>query len=129
MKQLSIRKHLQNHIGTQQWYRHGLFKDYLYTEGVRDMATMCKANWMVSDILVICATVLKKESFLSIEIQNQENQKGMRIVYTDGNENILFRQEYSDTDYPLFNITEDRVTIPGLVLFKADTTLMLTSEY
>ena len=129
MNESEIRSRLDNHIGCNQWYKHNIFKSFKYTEGVLDMAEMCKAHWMISDIIVIGAMKLKEEEFVSVEIHREIGYPGILIKYTDGNENDLFEQTYSKTDFPLFNTIEEGISKPALTLFMTDRTLLLTAEY
>lgn len=129
MEETEIRNHLMNHIGTEDWYMHNIFRSYKYTDGVLDMAEMCKAHWMISDIIVIGAMKLNKEEFISVEIHRELNCPGITIKYTDGNEAVLFSQYYPKTDFPLFNIVDEGLSQPALTLFMTNRTLLLTTEY
>ena len=36
--------------GSETWYRHGLFRNFLYTEGVQYVAETGKAYWLLDKI-------------------------------------------------------------------------------
>jgi hypothetical protein len=75
-------------------------------------------GWVVTDALVILSmkAKVKRESFVTVKLKLEG--KGAKIVYDDGNGNILFTQKYEITDAKR-----------ELTLFWVDGILMLNSEY
>lgn len=76
-------------------------------------------SWFVTDFLVMAKMkrALRKEAFLSIELELMEGSKGKMIV-TDGNNTSMYKQRYEYTDAE----TE-------IKMFFCDNVLMLRSEY
>lgn len=107
--------------GTEQYY-----KGYMgvnYTDGVQYLAGM-GVSWLITDI---CAVVkvepkVKTESFVSIKCLKKDKNKAV-VFYTDGNENVLFKQEYEYTDL------WDKTDSTEISLFYTDNVLMLANEY
>lgn len=75
-------------------------------------------SWLVTDFIVVAKMLpeLKKEEFLCIEFKLKDSQ-GIMIV-TDGNDKVLYIQEYKYT-----NVKRE------LKLFFTDNVLMLAGEY
>ena len=74
-------------------------------------------SWVVTDAVVICKMKLKNEPFISIKLKLKEDNKA-EIVYTDGNDKILYTQKYDYT-----NVKKE------LNIFVTDNVIMLSGEY
>lgn len=111
---------LNQFTGTEQWYRHPLFRKYFYTDGVKFLAEKGEAFWLIDDILMYqnMNENLKNQPFcLWTLILNDIG--GAVLTCDDGNYNELFSQEITFTDFPLKQIK----------LYCIDNVLLLTSEY
>ena len=74
-------------------------------------------SWFVTDSIVILKTI-KNQEFLSVKLQvDLENHKGKMII-TDGNNKVLYTQNYDYTDAKR-----------NLTLFFCNNVLMLSGEY
>lgn len=108
---------LSNYYGTEQWFRHSLNRNMLYTEGVRAFAEHAGggAYWFLD----ICATevwaLTKQEEFLSICLK-VGNDKAV-ITVEDGNDNVLLTRKVDYTDCPLgewrFYLTDHVLLLPS----------------
>lgn len=99
-----IKNILAHATGSGQYYRHnGIL---IYTEGVKDMADMCGAYWLI-DIVASCQTldVFKAEEFQVYKLEVDRPTSTGKVTVTDGNENVLYRQEIPYTDFPLEEIS------------------------
>lgn len=93
-KDLSL-KDLDNFYSTEKYYN--IFGVNV-TDGVK-YAMDNGYSWAVTDAVAIIKMqqAVRKEEFVAIELKLISNG-GAMIVYTDGNRNILYEQEYKITD-------------------------------
>ena len=92
--------------GSESIYSYNYLGKYpfFYTDGIKYIVKECKANWLLSDILTsfIFKKSLNSEEFLKITVIVENRQA--KIIYDDGNDNVLYIQEYEYTDFPLTKI-------------------------
>lgn len=76
-------------------------------------------SWCISDVCVLLKLneKLKTQEFVSVKLKVLSDKKAV-ITYEDGNNKILFKQEYGYTD-----------ALVDLTLFYTNNVLMLSSEY
>ena len=123
-----MNKHdLNGFNGTEQYYFNPFFKAIRYTDGVKFLSDN-KASWLVTDSLSVLLheeKVLKEyenSGFISIKWLFEGTTA--TATYTDGNDGVLFVQEYGHTDFlNHFDIKNE------LNLFYTNGVLMLGSEY
>ena len=124
MEQQINKLNLSGFTGTENYYKH-MF-NYNLTDGVYYLMEKGFCSWLISDIIVFSAMKpkLKDEGFLSWElsIKGKENDKGV-LTCTDGNENILFKKNYSYTDF------YKKTGLNKINLYVIDKVVLLTSEY
>ena len=110
-------KHLGNFIGTTNYTKLSLFKTVV-TDGVSYLMKN-GYSWFVTDALAVIDfsedEKLKNEVFLSIKLTLDDKPK---MIITDGNDKILYEQNYNYTDAKC-----------NLFLFWANGVLMLSQEY
>jgi len=110
-------ENLSNFFGSQNLFYHPLFgRTVQYTDGVKFVSDN-GANWLVIDIIANIMKLQKTEPFVAITITVKD--KTAKLVFTDGNEKVLAKHNYSYTDFPLDTLT----------FFATDGILMLASEY
>ena len=110
-KQLSdlgvkIKDELRYYTGCEQPFRHPLFKELVYTDGVKYLATEAKAYWLL-DIIGSVLNTLKKHSFVSIKLNVYRLGNGETkalFIADDGNDKVIYRQNIEHTDFPLDEI-------------------------
>ena len=96
---------LQQFTGTEVWYRHPMYRAYLYTEGVQYVAEKGGAYWLIDDIIIYHNTIkdLQGEPFCVWKLRLNE-RGGASLTCEDGNRNHLFSTEITFTDFPLRSI-------------------------
>ena len=100
----SIRLKLMMCSGSENLYRHPLFKKIGFTDGVTLMVHLCDANWLLTDILANITTLKQKHEFINIELSKKSGNKGCVLTFDDGNgARIIEPIYYKFTDFPLFD--------------------------
>jgi hypothetical protein len=97
---------LVNFYGTEIWYRHPVFRTYLYTEGVQYVAEYGAAYWLLDNIFSCHASIprLSSEEFCCWELKKNAQGQGAKLICTDGNDNVLYIENILFTDFPLSKI-------------------------
>ena len=119
-----LKAELQHFCGTETYFLIPTAKSR-FTDGLKYLAETAKCYWMITDTSIVANTLMDKSHFITIDFKrlSDENQKkeGCEavIIYSDGNDNVLEKQKYRSTNFPL----------DELRLFFVDNTLMLPSEY
>jgi hypothetical protein len=122
--QKNIRDTLAQATSTEHYWR--AFPDndnFLFTDGVKTMAEMCDAFWLIDAVFSWqCEGKLKDEGFQVWKLIFQDEEKGddAILICEDGNGRELVRQKIDLTDFPLPE---------GIVLYLDGGVLMLPSEY
>lgn len=112
-----LQRDLASFTGTETWYRHGLVRDVLFTEGVKYLADEAGAYWLIDEIaLAQWHPILKHEPFQVWRIT--VSGSSAVIVCDDGNGNVLVTKDISLTDFPL----------PEQKLYFSDNVILLPSE-
>ena len=119
-----IRNTLAHAMGSENhWLVFPGNDSFKITDGVKVMAEICEAFWLVTDIM-LCQTKqkLKKEPFQvwKLTLNPRNNTNGAVLIAENGNGVKLARQEIGYTDFPLSE---------GIKLFFDSGILMLPSEY
>lgn len=113
-----IKSELDQFRGTEQYYKTNL-PDALYTDGVKAMAELCEAYWLVTDATIYGRYLSKKgHDFIVINLKKIEGDKAT-LTYEDGNKNVLRIDEIPFTDFPLETFK----------LYYTNNVLLLPSEY
>ena len=107
--------------GSENWYRHSLFRNFLYTDGVQYLAEIGGAYWLIDKIFSChaCVAKIEGEEFCVWDLNLKQDGQGARLVCTDGNDTELYAENILFTDFPLKTIR----------LFFQNNTLLLPSEY
>ncbi len=111
---------LKQFTGTENWYRHPLFSQFLYTDGVKFLAGEAECYWLLDRIFALQyeQKTLQAERFQSWDLIVQAD-KTAQLKCNDGNYNDLHTETIPYTDFPLATIK----------LFLIDNVLLLTTEY
>lgn len=109
-------KGLGNFCGSEHYYR--LMGGINATDGVRYVMEN-GYSWLVSDAAVILRMEprVRGQDFVVVRLKLIP-EGGAKVVYEDGNDNILYEQKYEWTDAKR-----------ELVLYFADNVVMLANEY
>ena len=109
---------LSQFTGTEQWYRHGLNKNLLYTDGVQFFAENGGdhgAYWLVDIIATEYWPLLKREDFLTVFITVKESSA--QIEVTNGNGCTLKTRAIAYTDLQAgvwkFYLTDNVLLLPS----------------
>lgn len=89
-------KALGSFIGTEQYHR---VLGFLVTDGVKYIMEN-GYGWFVTDSLavIMCSWNLRNADFLTVELHTNLEEHTAEMRITDGNDHILYRQEYKYTD-------------------------------
>lgn len=106
--------------GSESFYKHPLFRQFVYTEGVQYVAEQGEAFWLLEKIFACkqCVEKLQNERFLAFTL-TKKDQGGASFSVEDGNHNALYSENILFTDFPLQTIT----------FWFVGETLLLPSEY
>jgi hypothetical protein len=110
---------LRQFTGTELWYRHGLMKDVLYTDGAKHVAEAGGAYWLLDEIAL--AQLEKKIAAQPFQVWKLtvEADSTALLSCEDGNGNEVSRKAIAFTDFPLREMT----------LWFTDNVILLPSEY
>ena len=113
------RADLSHFTGTENWYRHAIARNVLYTDGIKYLAERAGAYWLLDEIaLAQSLPRIKAEPFQRWHLLVRPNHTA-RLTCDDGNYNIRLSKEISFTDFPLDEIA----------IYLTGNVIMLTSEY
>ncbi len=111
---------LRQFTGSENWYRHGLVRDVLYTDGAKYLAEHGEAYWLLDQIaLAQHDKRLAREEFQLWKLIVEQDGDSAVLTCDDGNGLILYREDIEFTDFPL----------PEVTLYCVNNTILLPSEY
>lgn len=112
---------LSNFTGSEEY--HQGYMGVKLTDGAYFVGTN-EASWLITDIcsVLVAEPKVKKEEFVSVTFKVKPDNTA-EAIYTDGNENVLYRQKYNYTDFTK-HFQESEVKF-----FYTDGVLMLSGEY
>jgi hypothetical protein len=105
---------------SEQWYRHAMVRDILYTDGVKHVAETAGAYWLIDEITFAQHgnKRLAAEEFQSWKL-NVNADHAATLTCEDGNGGVVFTKAIEYSDFPLEEIT----------LYFMNKTILLPSEY
>jgi hypothetical protein len=111
---------LRQFIGSETWYRHGLVRPILYTEGAQYVAEQGGAYWLLDEIALAqkASPEVAGKPFQLWTLAVHEDRTAL-LTCEDGNCNPVFRKQIEYTDFPLDSIQ----------LYFTNNTILLPSEY
>ncbi|NOU22268.1 MAG: helicase [Methyloglobulus sp.] len=114
-----LKAELANYHGTDQWYRHMLVRDMLYTDGVQCFAEnggSQGAYWFIDIIATEYWRLLTKQPFMVIVLSVSDNSTAV-ITVDDGNGRIITTKQIHYTDMQpgdwKFFLTDNVLLLPG----------------
>lgn len=122
--QNTLLRELPQFHGSEELYRIPLIGT-CFTQGIKYLAESVDCFWLVTDASVIAKSLSNRSYFITVDFKRLNASEKMEqgyeasLEYGDGNGNVLERQFYHATDFPL----------EKLRLFFVNNTLMLPSEY
>ena len=114
------RDDLANFYGSENWYRHGLVRSVLFTDGAKYVSDAGGAYWLLDEIAFAQKFVKKvaAEEFQLWRLTVEEDRSAA-LVCEDGNGRRVFSKHIEYTDFPLAEIK----------LYCTDNTVLLPSKY
>ena len=110
---------LRQFTGTTQWYRHSLFPNFLYTDGIAYLAEQAGAYWLIDAIFSYqIDPKIHKHEYQTWKILVNVQRQAL-IIGDDGNGNIIGEFSIPYTDFPF---TEFKIWFVNNVL-------LLPTEY
>ena len=111
---------LRHFTGSETWYRHGLNRDVLFTDGAKYVADEAGAYWLL-DTIAICQRSQKRvaaEEFQVWRLTVHPNRTAT-LTCDDGNGDVVYREQIAFTDFPL----------DGIALWFSNNVIYLPSEH
>ena len=111
---------LKQFTGSEYWYRHGLVRSVLFTDGSKYVADTAGAYWLLDEI-ALAQRFEKKvvgEEFQLWKLTVKKDSTAT-LVCEDGNGRKLLSKKISFTDFPLEEIA----------FYYINNTILLPSEY
>ena len=92
--------------GSEQWYRHAMVRDILYTDGVKYVAETAGAYWLIDEITRAQRfdKGLAAEEFQLWKLTVNSDHTAT-LTCEDGDGGVLFTKAIEFTDFPLAEIT------------------------
>ncbi len=108
---------LRQFTGTEQWYRHGLNRSVLYTDGVKYLAEHAGAYWLIDEIALAQRGAVAALPFQLWRL-TVKRERGI-LTCEDGDGRKVRSKRIPFTDFPL----------PRIELYCIDNIILLPSEY
>ena len=110
---------LAQFTGSENWYRHGINRTVLFTDGAKYVADTAGAYWLLDEIAFAQAEPdVAAEAFqfwkLTVNLE-----KHTAFLTCEGDDNVVFSKRIEFTDFPLDEIS----------LYFMDRVILLPSEY
>jgi hypothetical protein len=97
---------LRHFTGSENWYRHGLNRDVLFTDGAKYIADQGGAYWLLDEIALAQRyqkTVAAEE--FQVWTLTVKDDRTAALTCEDGNGNTVFEKPIPFTDFPAERIT------------------------
>jgi hypothetical protein len=111
---------LAQFTGTENWYRHPIRRNILYTDGIQYLAEKAGAYWLIDEIAFNqMQPRIGSEEFQvwTLKVNLEKNQAV--LTCDNGNGHIVYSKEIEYTDFPLGEIR----------VYFTNNVILLTSEY
>jgi hypothetical protein len=107
--------------GSENWYRHGLNRAVLFTDGAKHVADAGGAYWLLDEIALAQRSekAVAAEEFQVWTLTVDLSRHTATLTCDDGDHNIVFTKAFEFTDFPIEQIT----------LWFANKTIYLPSEH
>jgi hypothetical protein len=111
---------LDQFTGTEHWYRHGLIRHILFTDGARYLAERAGAFWLLDEIAIAqrYEKAVAVEPFQVWKLKVRAGRSAT-LCCEDGDGKAVYTKPISFTDFPL----------PEVALYFTDNVILLPSEY
>jgi hypothetical protein len=107
--------------GSEQWYRHGLNRRVLFTDGAKYVADTGGAYWLLDEIALtqLGEKAVAAEEFQVWTLRVNAGDRTAVLTCEDGNNHTVFQKTIAFTDFPADEVT----------LWFANNTIYLPSEH
>lgn len=107
--------------GTENYYRHPLNPKIVFTDGVHYVATEAQAFWLLDKIATLQSLPkLKSQPFQVWELTKQSPESSRAVItVTDGDDNRIYQENLTFTDFP----------DPHITIWFTNNTILLPCEY
>jgi hypothetical protein len=97
---------LRQFNGSENWYRHGLNRKVLFTDGAKYVADAAWAYWLLDEIAII-QPYDKRVAAAKFQVRKLVVRPDQTATLTcgNGNGNTVFTKQIDYTDFPLDEIT------------------------
>jgi hypothetical protein len=97
---------LAHFTGSENWYRHGIARDVLFTDGAKYVADQGGAYWLLDEIALAqrYQKAVAAEEFQVWTLTVNPDHTA-RLACDDGNKKIVFAKVIPFTDFPIERIT------------------------
>ena len=102
-----LSKHdLAQFTGSDNWYRHGINRSVLFTDGAKHVADEGGAYWLL-DAIAICQRHDARVGAEPFQVWKLivRSDRTATLACGDGNDNVVYTQEIPFTDFPLDEVT------------------------
>src|ERR1700745_300375 len=98
---------LRQFTGSETWYRHGLNRKVLFTDGAKYVADAGGAYWLLDEIALIQPydKAVAAEPFQVWKLKVNKQDHTAVLTVEDGNYKTVYTKEIEYTDFPLDEIT------------------------
>jgi hypothetical protein len=103
-EQTLTRDDLDQFIGSEQLFRHGLSRNHLYTQGVQFVAERAGAYWLLDKIALHGSPEIAREDFQVWKLSVNPDRTAT-LTTSDGDHGILKPEQLPFPDFPLSEIT------------------------
>ena len=104
--------------GSENWYRHGINRNVLFTDGAKHVADAGGAYWLLDEIAIIQPhdKRVSAEGFQVWKLAVRPDRTAT-LTCEDGSGKVVFTKEIAYTDFPLDEIslwfTNNVIYLPG----------------
>jgi hypothetical protein len=111
---------LAQFTGSENWYRHGINRAVLFTDGAKYVADQAGAYWLLDEIAIIQPhnALVAAEEFQVWKLAVNADQTA-ELTCDDGNGRVIFSKEIPYTDFPP----------EGIKLYYTNNVILLPGEY
>ena len=113
-----LQEDLKYFTGTENWYKHSMFPNFTYTDGVKHLASHAECYWLIESIFSYQSIPEIKQQDFQVWKLVKKNDSAVLSV-EDGNNNVIRLFKIAFTDFPLEEYT----------LWLTNNVLLLVSEY
>lgn len=110
---------LDQFTGSEQFFRHALMRQVVYTEGVKYLAEHGGAYWLVDKIATLQLEPKVRAEEFQVWKLTVNGDKTAKLACEDGDSSQIYSEDIDYTDFPL----------PQAELWFTNNTILLPSEY